>query len=355
MTISATRTYEVRVFQENDLASRQAAWESFVRGRGIHPLSYHPAWPSVLRRGLGQVPYFLEVRERDEVRGLLSLVFLKSPLFGRFLVSLPYLNYGGVISTDDEAAKLLIDRAMELADQLNVRYLELRHEHSIDHPRLIARPGMKVHMKLALPRTADELWKELGTKVRNQIRKGEKSGLQVNWGGAELLPEFYSVFSHNMRDLGTPVYAPELFRGIVRQFPDRAEFCVVRLGKKPLAAALLIHGWGTTEVPSASSLREYNSTCANMLMYWHLLGRAIERGQETFDFGRSSPDGPTYKFKSQWGAQPAPAEWQYYVRSGDVSAMRPDNPRYERMIKVWKRLPVWLTRKLGPVIVGGIP
>ena len=100
MTISATRTHEVRVFQEKDLVSRQAAWESFVRGRGIHPLSYHPAWPSVLRRGLGQVPYFLEVRERDEVRGLLSVVFLKSTLFGRFLVSLPYLNYGGVISTD---------------------------------------------------------------------------------------------------------------------------------------------------------------------------------------------------------------------------------------------------------------
>ena len=158
-----------------------------------------------------------------------------------------------------------------------------------------------------------------------------------------------------MRDLGTPVYAPELFRVIVRQFLERAEFCVVRLGKKPLAAALLIHGWGTTEVPSASSLRKYNSTCVNMLMYWHLLGRAIERGQETFDFGRSSPDGPTYKFKSQWGAQPAPAEWQYYVRSGDVSAMRPDNPRYEMMIRVWKRLPVWLTRWLGPMIVRGIP
>ncbi len=355
MMISTTRTYEVRVFQEKDLVSRQAAWESFVRERGILSLSYHPAWPSVLRRGLGQVPYVLEVREGDEVRGLLSLVFLKSPLFGRFLVSVPYLNYGGVISTNDETAKLLVDRAMEMADRLDVRYLELRHEHSIDHPRLIARPGMKVHLKLALPRTADELWKQLGTKVRNQIRKGEKSGLQVNWGGLELLPEFYAVFSQNMRDLGTPVYAPELFRVTVQQFLDRAEFCVVRLGTKPLAAALLIHGWGTTEVPSASSLRKYNSTCANMLMYWNLLRRAIERAQGTFDFGRSSPDGPTYKFKSQWGAQPAPAEWQYFVRSGDVSAMRPDNPRYERMIRVWKRLPVWLTRRIGPMIVRGIP
>ncbi len=297
----------------------------------------------------------LEAAEGDDIRGLLPLVFLKSPLFGRFLVGLSYLNYGGVISSDDETARLLIDRAVELADELDVRHLELRHERSVDHPRLIARPGLKVHMRLALPRTGDELWKQLGTKVRNQIRKGEKNGFSVHWGGAELLADFYAVFSRNMRDLGTPVFPQKLFAAIAGQFPDRAEFCVVRQGTQPLAAALLLHGWGTTEVPSASSLREFNSTCVNMLMYWHLLQRAIERGQETFDFGRSSPDGPTHKFKAQWGALPAPAEWQYYVRSGDVSAMRPDNPRYERMIRVWKRLPVWLTRRLGPMIVRGIP
>ncbi len=139
MTISATTTPEVRVFQENDLASRLAAWESYVKGRGIHRLSDHPAWPSVLRRGLGQVPYVLEAADGDDVRGLLPLVFLKSPLFGRFLVGLSYLNYGGVISSDDEAARLLIDRAVALADELDVRHLELRHEQSVDHPRLIAR------------------------------------------------------------------------------------------------------------------------------------------------------------------------------------------------------------------------
>ncbi|MGD0039276.1 MAG: FemAB family XrtA/PEP-CTERM system-associated protein [Isosphaeraceae bacterium] len=355
MTISASGTYEVRVVRQSDLPTRLAAWESFVRGRGHPQLSYHPAWPSVLRRGLGQVPYVLEVADGDEVRGLLPLVFLKSPLFGRFLVGLPYLNYGGVISSDDETARLLIDRAVELAEQLDVRHLELRHEQPIDHPRLVARPGMKVHMRLALPRTADVLWKQFDPKVRNQIRKGEKNAFQVNWGGLDLLPDFYAVFSRNMRDLGTPVYPRGLFRGIVQQFPDRAEFCVVRLGHKPLAAALLLHGWGTTEVPSASSLREYNSTCVNMLMYWQLLQRTIDRGQEMFDFGRSSPDGPTYKFKAQWGAVPVPASWQFHFRAGDLSAMRPDNPRYERMIRVWKRLPLCLTRMIGPVIVRGIP
>ena len=129
----------------------------------------------------------------------------------------------------------------------------------------------------------------------------------------------------------------------------------MRLDHKPLAAALLVHGNGITEVPSASSLRPYNSTNANMLMYWHLLQRTIQRGQGVFDFGRSSPESSTFRFKKQWGAQPASAVWQYYVRKGDVQEMRLESGQYDRRIRIWRRLPVSLTRLVGPMIVRGIP
>jgi FemAB-related protein (PEP-CTERM system-associated) len=199
------------------------------------------------------------------------------------------------------------------------------------------------------------LWDQLSAKVRNQVRKGQKGDFTVHWGGAELLDEFYDVFNQNMRDLGTPVFGRGLFGGVLRQFPDRSELCVVRDGARPVAAALLLHGWGVTEVPSASALREYNPACVNMLMYWHLLERAVGRGQEVFDFGRSSEDSPTYRFKKQWGAAACPAEWQYHLRRGTIGTMRPDNPKYQRLIGVWRRLPLWLTRRIGPRIVRGIP
>jgi FemAB-related protein (PEP-CTERM system-associated) len=163
------------------------------------------------------------------------------------------------------------------------------------------------------------------------------------------------VFSHNMRDLGTPVYGQALFRTVLQQFPGRAELCVVRAEGQAAAAALLLHGKGVTEVPSASALRRYNPTCANMLLYWHLLERSVERRQSVFDFGRSTRDSGTYAFKKQWGAVPEPAEWQYYLRTGTVGAMRPDDPGNQRLIRVWQRLPVSLTRWLGPPIVRGIP
>ena len=270
-------------------------------------------------------------------------------------MSLPYLNYGGYIADDDGAATALVDRAVQLAEDLQVRYLELRHVWPLPHPKLNQQVSTKVHMRLELPDTPGKLLGALDGKVRNQVRKGQKNKLQTAWGGREILDDFYGVFSRNMRNLGTPVYGKRLFRAILEQFPDRAELCVVREGIKPVAAALVLHGWGVTEIPSASSLREHNSSCANMFMYWQALERAVLRGQNIFDFGRSSLDSNTYRFKKQWGADPYPANWQYCLRVGQANQARPDNPRYGKFIRLWQRLPVWLTRLIGPAIVRGIP
>src|SRR6185369_6096192 len=95
MTIPATNSIEVRTHDRRGLASHWGRWEAFVARRAPLPLSYHPAWLAVLERGLRQIPYCLEAVEGDRIRGLLPLSFVRSLLFGRFLVGLPYLNYGG--------------------------------------------------------------------------------------------------------------------------------------------------------------------------------------------------------------------------------------------------------------------
>lgn len=347
---------EVHTYVSGELAQHLPRWEAYLTRSGLLPLSRHPAWLLVLEKAFRHQPICLEAVDGTDICGLLPLASMRSLLFGRFLVGLPYVNYGGVVADSADAARTLIDRAVRLADECRVRYLELRHESAaVDHPALMPRKGKKVHMRLPLPATADDLWKQLSPKVRNQIRKGQKGNLSVAWGGRALLHEFYDVFSHNMRDLGTPVFGRPLFRAVLDQFPDRSELAVVRSGNRAVAAALMLHGWGVSEVPSAGSLRSERSTNANMLMYWHLLERAIQRGHSVFDFGRSSPDSNTYRFKKQWGAEPVPANWQYYLRQGGTDDVRPDNPRYQRFIRFWQRLPVGLTRLIGPWIVRGIP
>ncbi|RMG01839.1 MAG: FemAB family PEP-CTERM system-associated protein [Planctomycetota bacterium] len=334
------------------------ALRAFTDECNAPPPAFDPAWPLILRDGLRHVPGVLIAEEKGRIRGILPLARVESFLFGRFLVSLPYLNTGGVLTVDpqdDATARALVDRATELARTQNVRHLELRHERRIEHPALTHERTDKVHMRLTLPDSTEALWNGFRAKVRNQVRKGERMGLEVLWGREDLLNDFYRVFAHNMRDLGTPVFSKRLFAAMLRHLGENAEICVVRMGNKAVAGAILVHGRDTTEVPSASSLRRYNSTNANMLMYYHLLRRAIERGRRTFDFGRSTVNSPTFRFKKQWGAVPHPAVWQYAPTQGTMTEVRPDNPKYQRAVRLWKRLPVWFTRIVGPAIVRGIP
>jgi FemAB-related protein (PEP-CTERM system-associated) len=211
-------------------------------------------------------------------------------------------------------------------------------------------------LRLPLPATSEELWSGFRSKLRSQIKKPlTNDDLTVHWGREELLDAFYAVFCENMRDLGTPPFSRRLFAAILDAFPEDAEVCVVRHRSQAVSAALLVHGPQATQVPSASTLRSANRLASNMLLYWRLLERAIQRGQRTFDFGRSTIGTGTYDFKKQWGAEDCPAAWQYYVRHGEARDVRPDNPKYARIIRLWQKLPVAVTRWIGPAIVRGIP
>jgi FemAB-related protein (PEP-CTERM system-associated) len=340
--------------------AQREAWQAAL-GSCRHP-AHDLRWLAALQQGLGHSTIVVEARLGDQVVGLLPLALVRSPFFGRFLVSLPYVNSAGpiVLPAAADAPRIesaLVDRTVALADELNVRYLELRNEREISHPALTEQNTSKVHMRLALPATADALLASFKSKLRSQLKGALKHDFEVRWGGRNLLADFYAVFSRNMRDLGTPVYPCGFFAAILAEFGDDAELCVLRHGGQAAAAAaaLLVHGRSVTEVPSASALRNMNFTGVNMAMYWHLLTRAIERGQATFDFGRSTEGSGTYKFKEQWGARPAPAVWQYHVRKGSARAMRPDNGKFGLAIRVWQKLPLWLANAAGPTIVRGIP
>ena len=318
-------------------------------------------WLSILNQGFGHRPYSITAETpAGFARGGLPLALVQSALFGKFLVSLPYLNSGGIWAENPAIAHALIDRAVELADELDVKHLELRHEVRCEHPAFNYERTDKVHMRLALPSSPDELMASFKSKLRSQVKKANENPFEVQFGGEELLADFYNVFARNMRDLGTPVYSKNLFRQILSSFASsstgsKAELCVVRLNHQPISGALLVHHAHRTEVPSASALRQFNPTNVNMWMYWQLLQRAIEEGSTEFDFGRSTIGAGTYKFKEQWGAKPSPAVWQYYVRKGDPAQMRPDSSKNQRLVGIWKKLPLWLTRLLGPTIVRGIP
>jgi FemAB-related protein (PEP-CTERM system-associated) len=310
----------------------------------------------VFEGGLGHTcRYLVATRGRDDdIAGVLPLVEVRSPLFGRALSSLPYVNYGGVLASDAEASTALLNHAADIARQRSLAYVLLRHR-TRQCPDLPARTH-KVTMLLPLEKTAESMWSGLDRKVRNQVRKAEKSGVTVESGGHELLNEFYAIFARNMRDLGTPVYGRTLFDAILTEFPHDARLHVARLNGMAIAGALSYAYGDWIEVPSASSLREHRSLCPNHVLYWSIMTKAIEEGRRTFDFGRSTPNDGTYNFKEQWGAAPVPLFWEYKLRGG---ATLPSDDRhsskFQATIEAWKRLPVPIATSFGPYIARLVP
>jgi FemAB-related protein (PEP-CTERM system-associated) len=249
--------------------------------------------------------------------------------------------------------RALLDSAAAIASEEQVTHVELRH--------LVRRfddlpvKQHKVTMLLRLAANEADAWTALDRKVRNQIKKAQKSGLTVENGGSELLGDFYAVFAENMRDLGTPVYSRRFFEEVLAVFPATARVFVARLAGAPVAAAITYGFRETLEVPWASALRSSRPLCANTLLYWHVMLHAIAEGRSTFDFGRSTPgDGP-FQFKRQWGAEPSPLSWEYRLLKGDVPNTSPTNPKFQMAIAMWKRLPVPVATWLGPSIVRSIP
>lgn len=329
-------------------------WDRFVRS---HPNAtpYHfSSVRKLISETFNKADYsILAVNEKDEVTGVLPLVRIKSMLFGDFLVSMPYFNYGGMLALSEKVEQGLLERAIKLCQELKVEHMEIREMKPRDG---MAMRTEKVSMLLGLPDSFNKLMQQLGSKTRAQVNRAEKENVNVRSGGEELLHLFYKVFSRNMRDLGTPVYDMQFFRALLGVADFETRILIIELDGKPVAAAFLLGYGDVLEIPWASSLRTTNALGMNMYLYSKVLEYAIEKSYRYFDFGRSSVDSGTYRFKQQWGAKPQQNYWHYWLDDGgEIPQLNPSNPKYEMMIAIWKRLPVAITNIIGPRLVKNLP
>jgi serine/alanine adding enzyme len=317
---------------------------------------YHDyRWGKVIEKCFGHKYYLLLANRQDgTITGVLPFVHMKSWSFGNFIVSMPYLNYGGVCAEDESTRTDLLEEAIRIAKDLHASHFEFRQENLLNNHFPVK--TAKVSMRLGLPGSHEDLWKSLPSKLRSQVKVPQKAGMISRIGRVEELESFYHVFSVNMRHLGTPVYPKRFFRTILEQFPKTTWICSVYAGETPVASGFLAGYKNRLEIPWASSLRKFNRSSPNMLLYWSCLKFACETGFNVFDFGRSTPGESTYRFKEQWGALPTPMPWSYWIRNEEtIPDITPKNQKYHFAIEVWKKLPLPVTKILGPRIIRNIP
>lgn len=257
--------------------SQASAWDSFVQSaQGATP--YHQfKWKTVITKSFGhQCHYFGAIDSNGAWQGVLPLVYMRSKLFGNFLISVPFVNYGGLLYMNDSAAGTLLEEAERLRQTLGATHVELRHVG--ETLKGIPTRQHKVTMILDLAPDTEAQWRSFNAKLRNQIRKAQKSGLQFVAGHLELLDGFYEVFARNMRDLGTPVYAKNFFHNILEAFPESTRIFAVYHNTRVIAAGIGSWFRKTLEIPWASSINDYKMLCPNNMLYWEAIQFAIRNG-----------------------------------------------------------------------------
>jgi serine/alanine adding enzyme len=330
-------------------------WERLVDGSPAATVAHLPAWGRVIHEAYGHEVVSLLAEEGGEPVGALPVVIIRSRLFGRRLVSMPFLDYGGILAPPGSPAEAALARAVgDLARERGAQSIGLRQF----DPTGLDAPVTDDRVTMLMPLTSeDTVWRALPAERRNRVRRGAKHGLTVRWGGAELLDDFYRVFAANMRDLGSPVHSRRFFALMLEALPGVARALLVRDGAgRAVGAAVCLFFRDTIMVPWVSSLREAFALCPNFTLYWEVIRTGCAEGYRWLDFGRSARNAGTFEFKRQWGAQPRPLPWIFIdVVPGAPPPPDRDAGRYATLITAWKRLPLPVATVLGPWIRGQVP
>jgi serine/alanine adding enzyme len=327
-----------------------AAWDAFVQAADDSTVAHRWAWTDLVPDVYGHQVIPLAAVRQGALAGVLPLARVRSRLFGSGLVSMPYLDYGGVSSNGDQAAeRALVAAAVDLARADGLK-LELRH--LTDRPVGLPASLRKVTMTLSLDGGEDAVWSRIRSGRRGQVRKARRNGLTASWHGTEALAPFYRIIAANMRDLGSPVHRRSFFAAIVDRLGSDARIILVHHGAEAVGAGLVLVHRDRVMLPFVSSLRSSFALRPNQLLYWETFRYGVERGCGLFDFGRSSWDSGTFESKRQYGAEVEQLYWHRWppeATDGDEPSQR-----LEWATRVWRRLPLPVANLVGPMVRGGL-
>jgi FemAB-related protein (PEP-CTERM system-associated) len=325
---------------------------------GEHPGSepfHRPQWSRAVEQGCGQKSHYL-VAERPGggLAGCLPLTHVRSALFGRALVSAGFGTGGGVLAGDDRAARALLGAAEALADRLGCSTLELRGGPIPGGYRVC--DDVYAGFAMPLPRGEEAIMKAIKRRHRG-VKRGRALGLRARVGrGPGERSDFFRVYGESMRNLGSPVFPPRLFDSVLDRFGEDSDILIVEdCGGRPVAGLLNLYFRDTILPYWGGGTASARDCFANEFMYFEAMCQASKRGFTRFDFGRSKIGSGNHAFKANWGIEPQPL--RYGIRTAAGAAPRdlnPLSPKNRLKVEAWKKLPLVVANRLGPVLARGL-
>jgi len=332
----------------------EVQWDNFVRAHPKATFFHQIGWKKVMQLTYGYRPFYFYAERNGKITGIAPAFLISNWMTGRCLISLPFAVYAGICSNDPESATALMAHLERIADTERVQYLEIRNRNGEILPGYHANTRYAT-FTLPLSGDTESLYKSLPKDIRYMIRKGEKAGLTVK-RGTELLDAFYHLLTINLRRLGTPAFPRVLFQNLVREYPSQTDITVVFFGERPVSGGMSFFFRDCMQPYYIGSLDEAKGLAANNFLWWELMKQGAQRGCATFDFGRSKRDSGNFDFKKKWNPQIDTLSYQVrLVRRKEMPNFSPTNPKFQMATNAWKKMPLGLTRVLGPRVVRWFP
>lgn len=323
-------------------------WDTYVLNHPQGTVFHLTAWKKVVETSFGHKSHYVMATQQNKICGILPVFEIKSLLFGHYFVSVPFAEIGGALADNPDIEQALIRHAASVTDARQAQYLELRNRKELQG---LKTKSLYYNFRKEISSDHDENLKSIPRKSRAMVRNAIKKDL-VSETGHHLLPDFYNILALNYHRLGTPIFPEKFFKNFLMEFGQGADILVVRTKEKSLAAAVLFFTFKDQMVPYyAGSDFDFRHLGPNDFMYWELMKHAVEKNCRIFDFGRSKQDTGSFKFKCHWGFEPEPLAYQYHLaKAKDIPNLSPANPKYQRKIEMWRKMPHALTRLIGPAI-----
>lgn len=342
------RVVELKV--RNLDASVAPAWDRFVAECPEATFFHRAGWKRVIDRAFRHKTYYLYVEAGGAIQGILPLVHIHHPLFGNSLSSQAFCVYGGPIASTEAARQKLDEAALELAERLNVDYLEYRFLRPTPQEGWVQKADFYFTFRKALDPEVERNLLAIPRKQRAMVRKGQGFGLK-----SEIDPDpmrLHRVYSESVRNLGTPVFSARYFRILKEEFREDCETLIVVHGDRPVSGVMSFYFRDEVLPYYGGGTSEARRLAANDFMYWEVMRRAVERGCRLYDFGRSKRGTGSFDFKKFWGFAPQPLCYAYFLRrAAKPPEINPLNPKYRLFVALWKKLPLAIANALGPHIV----
>lgn len=319
-------------------------WNSFALTHSRGEMAHLAEWSEFFEETFNYRSYFTFVEKDGEIVGILPLIQQKG-IFKNILITTasgPLFNES--IISDEQVLEFL----KELCAKTGAK--DVICIHSDLKSNSVFKSDEHVRIMLRLPEDKSELWKSIGPKQRNTVRKAEKFQLSHRI----VVPEqkdidvFYRIYSENYRDLGTPVNPKRYFSNQIRYFPENIKLLLVEYNGKTIGGMWLNHFCNQMSDPEAASMRKFFYTGVNDFMYYRSFEYGIDSGCRVFNMGRSLRGSGTYNFKKKWG-DIIIADYPV-VRLNKNHTLAGSKKKYRFIIQLWKNMPVALTCFLGPHI-----